>query len=104
MLEINAGPSPDLADLAAENLGNVRLAVGIAKRLGLRLYPLGTYPLPIKPVIREDLRYQLKLRTLGHERYLHAGRCAGVHLHLRLPAGAGCRPRRGRRADGAARR
>lgn len=87
MVEINAGPSPDLMDLAAEHLENVRLAIGVGRRLGLRLYPLGTYPLPIKPIIRDDLRYQIKVRTLGYERYLHAGRCAGVHLHLELPAG-----------------
>jgi hypothetical protein len=88
MVEINSGPKTNLADLVAQHLGNVQLAISVGKRLGLRLYPLGTYPLPITPVIRDDLRYQIKVRTLGHERYLHAGRCAGVHLHLGLPAGA----------------
>lgn len=87
MVEINAGPKTNLTDLAAEHTENVRLAIGIGRRLGLRLYPLGTYPLPITPVIRDDLRYQIKVRTLGYERYLHAGRCAGVHLHLGLPTG-----------------
>ena len=88
MVEINSGPKTNLENLAAQHLGNVRLAISVGNRLGLRLYPLGTYPLPITPVIRDDLRYQIKVRTLGHEQYLHAGRCAGVHLHLGLPAGA----------------
>jgi hypothetical protein len=29
----------------------------------------------------------LQLRTIGHARFLNAARCAGVHLHLELPAG-----------------
>jgi gamma-glutamyl:cysteine ligase YbdK (ATP-grasp superfamily) len=87
LVEINAGPKRSLAALAEEHRQNVRLGLRVGRRLGLRLYPLGTYPLPITPVIREDLRYQIKVRTLGSERYLHAGRCAGVHLHLGLPPG-----------------
>lgn len=87
MVEINTGPSPDLVDLAAGHLEMVWLAICAGWRLGLRLYPLGTYPLPVTPVIRDDLRYRIKVRTIGYERYLHAGRCAGVHLHLGSPAG-----------------
>jgi gamma-glutamyl:cysteine ligase YbdK (ATP-grasp superfamily) len=74
MVEINAGPKTNLADLAARHLGNVQLAISVGKRLGLRLHPLGTYPLPITPVIRAGLRYQIlqrpnrEVRTLTSDR------------------------------------
>lgn len=29
----------------------------------------------------------MQARTIGRERFSHAGRCAGTHLHLELPAG-----------------
>jgi hypothetical protein len=72
----------DLADLAKNYLSNLNLALEVGAELGLGLYPLATYPLPIRPVVRNDPGYRLQARTIGHDRFLHAGRCAGVHLHL----------------------
>ena len=63
------------------------MALEVASELGLALYPLGTYPLPISPVLRDDPGYRVKASTIGHDRFSHAGRCAGAHLHLELPAG-----------------
>ncbi|HJQ27845.1 MAG TPA: glutamate-cysteine ligase family protein, partial [Rubrobacter sp.] len=63
------------------------LALGVASGLGLGLYPLGTYPLPTRSAIREVPRYRLEARTIGHDRFLHAGRCAGVHVHIEAPPG-----------------
>ena len=58
-----------------------------ARSLGLRLYPLGTYPLPLEPAVRDGLDYRVQVNTVGPERFLDAGRCAGTHLHLELQAG-----------------
>jgi gamma-glutamyl:cysteine ligase YbdK (ATP-grasp superfamily) len=87
MVEITTPPSHGVVDLARNYLGNLGLALGVASELGLALYPLGTYPLPIRPAMREDPGYAVKASTIGQERFSHAGRCAGAHLHLELPAG-----------------
>src|SRR5215212_2899976 len=87
LVEIVTPPSPRLADLIEDYLNSLGLALQVASDLGLALYPLGTYPLPINPVLREDPGYRVKASTIGHGRFSHAGRCAGAHLHLELPAG-----------------
>src|SRR5215204_705088 len=87
LVEVVTPPSPRLADLIEEYLNSLDLALKVASELGLALYPLGTYPLPISPVVREDPDYRVKASTIGHGRFSHAGRCAGAHLHLELPAG-----------------
>jgi gamma-glutamyl:cysteine ligase YbdK (ATP-grasp superfamily) len=87
LVEITTPPSSDLANLAKNYLSNLNLALEVGAELGLELYPLATYPLPIRPMVRNDPGYRVQARTIGHDRFLHAGRCAGVHLHLELPAG-----------------
>jgi gamma-glutamyl:cysteine ligase YbdK (ATP-grasp superfamily) len=87
VVEINTPPVRSLAELEEKYAGNVRLAVRSAREIGLRLYPLGTYPLPLEPAVREEPDYQVQARTVGPERFMDAGRCAGTHLHLGLPAG-----------------
>src|SRR5215208_2901454 len=87
LVEIATPPGSSLKDLADNYLNNLELALKVASELGLALYPLGTYPLPISPVVREDPGYTLRASTIGHGRFSHAGRCAGSHLHLELPAG-----------------
>src|SRR5215213_10111523 len=87
LLEIATPPSYGVEELAKDYLNNLHLALGVASELGLALYPLGTYPLPIRPALRDDPSYAIKARTIGYERFFGAGRCAGTHLHLELPAG-----------------
>jgi carboxylate-amine ligase len=87
LVEVTTPPSADLAELTRNYLGNLALALEVGAELGLGLYPLGTYPLPIMPTVREDPGYRMQARTIGYKRFLHAGRCAGTHLHLELPAG-----------------
>jgi gamma-glutamyl:cysteine ligase YbdK (ATP-grasp superfamily) len=87
LVEVSTPPVATLAELEQEYLDNLRLALRAARSLGIRLYPLGTYPLPLKPVMREETDYQVQVRTVGPERFAHAGRCAGTHLHLELAAG-----------------
>lgn len=87
LVEINTKPVEGLADLEWEYANNLRLALDSARTLGLRLYPLGTYPLPLQPAVRDESDYQVQVRTVGPERFMDAGRCAGTHLHLELAPG-----------------
>src|SRR5829696_135277 len=87
LVEIITPPSDGVEEMARHYLSNLGLALGVASELDLALYPLGTYPLPITPALRDDPGYAIKARTIGHRRFSHAGRCAGVHMHLELPAG-----------------
>ena len=87
LVEVNTPPVHTLSDLEREYAKNLQLALRTARSLGLRLYPLGTYPLPMEPAIREGLDYSVQATTVGLERFVDAGRCAGTHLHLELQAG-----------------
>ena len=87
LVEINTPPVHTFAELEREYLNNLRLALRAARSLGTRLYPLGTYPLPLDPIMRDELNYLVQVRTIGPERFVHAGRCAGMHLHLELAEG-----------------
>jgi gamma-glutamyl:cysteine ligase YbdK (ATP-grasp superfamily) len=87
LVEITTPPSYGVVEMARHYLRNLDLALEVAAELGLALYPLGTYPLQISPAVRNDPGYRLKASILGHRRFLHAGRCAGAHLHLELPSG-----------------
>jgi gamma-glutamyl:cysteine ligase YbdK (ATP-grasp superfamily) len=87
LVEITTPPSYGVVEMARHYLRNLDLALGVAAELGLALYPLGTYPLHISPAVRDDPGYKLKASIIGQGRFSHAGRCAGAHLHLELPAG-----------------
>jgi gamma-glutamyl:cysteine ligase YbdK (ATP-grasp superfamily) len=87
LIEITTPPSSSFEDLAKNYLSNLSLALEVGSELGVGLYPLGTYPLPIDPVLRDDPSYRVQARTIGYDRFSHAGRCAGAHLHLELPTG-----------------
>jgi carboxylate-amine ligase len=43
--------------------------------------------LPLEPTVRDGLDYRVQLNTVGPERFVDAGRCAGTHLHVELQAG-----------------
>jgi gamma-glutamyl:cysteine ligase YbdK (ATP-grasp superfamily) len=71
LVEITTPPSSSFEDLARNYLNNLNLALGAASELGLGLYPLGTYPLSIRPEVRDEPSYRLQTRTIGHDRFLH---------------------------------
>lgn len=87
MVEINTPPAYSVTELAREYLHNLQLAIQVGRELNLRLYPLSTYPLHVMPVIHNKLWYHIQVRTVGYDRFLHAGKCTGTHLHLDLPEG-----------------
>ena len=43
--------------------------------------------MPLEPAVRDGLDYRVQVSTVGPERFVDAGRCAGTHLHLELQAG-----------------
>jgi hypothetical protein len=87
LVEVNTPPVYNLPDLEREYARNLEMALRAARSLGLRLYPLGTYPLPLRPVARDGLDFRVQVGTVGPERFVDAGRCAGTHLHLELQPG-----------------
>jgi carboxylate-amine ligase len=87
MVEINTPPAYSGTELATEYLKNLKLALAVARQMGLRLYPLSSYPLHIMPVMRDRANYHIQARTVGYDRFLHAGKCSGTHLHLEVPPG-----------------
>lgn len=87
MIEINTPPAYSVTDLGTEYLSNLKLALQVGREMSLRLYPLSTYPMHVMPIIRDKLWYHVQVRTVGYDRFLHAGRCTGTHLHLDLPQG-----------------
>jgi carboxylate-amine ligase len=87
LVEVNSPPVYALSELEREYARNLQLALRAARSLGLRLYPLGSYPLPLEPAARDGLDYRVQVGTVGPQRFVDAGRCAGTHLHLELRAG-----------------
>ena len=87
MLEINTPPAPTLAALSTGYLTRLELALRVGREMSLRLYSLAAYPLEMIPPLRTDPSYEIQARAVGRERFLHAGRCIGTHLHLELPEG-----------------
>lgn len=86
-VEVSTPPAGGLGELEGEYLANLWLALRAARGLGLRLYPLATYPLPVQPTLRPEPHYLTQALAMGQERFRHAGRCTGVHLHLEMPEG-----------------
>ncbi|MHC5933249.1 glutamate-cysteine ligase family protein [Nostoc sp.] len=87
MVEINTPPADTGTELARVYLKNLKLALSVAQQMGLRLYPLSSYPLHTMPVMRDHPNYHIQARTVGLPKFLHAGKCTGTHLHLEVPPG-----------------
>ena len=85
IVEINTVPVNNFAELTAEYLDLLEILLEAAKGLGLRIYPLSTYPLYSTPIIRNKPNYHLQVRTVGAGRFDNAAKCTGTHIHLDLP-------------------
>ncbi len=87
MVEMEVPPAYSLAELSRGYLDRVELALRTGLELGLRLYPLATYPLDLKTRIRDQVDYRIQAHTVGPRRFAYAGRCTGAHLHLEVAPG-----------------
>jgi carboxylate-amine ligase len=87
MVEVNTSPAATLADLEREYFAVLDLALRAGREVGIRLYPLAAYPLPMTPAFRDEPNYELQAIAVGRERFVHAGRCIGTHLHLETAEG-----------------
>lgn len=87
LLEIATPPAESVEQLARDYLQAIEIALAAATQLDLQLYPLSVYPLHLIPRMRDEANYHLQVRTVGHDAFLNAGKCAGTHLHLEAPAG-----------------
>ncbi|MEG4836973.1 glutamate-cysteine ligase family protein [Microcoleus sp. B9-D4] len=87
IVEINTPPAYTGTELARKYLNNLKLALAVARQMNLRLYPLSSYPLHIRPVMRDRPNYHIQARTVGYDKFLHAGKCTGTHLHLEVAPG-----------------
>ena len=87
ILEIATRPATSPENLAQEYVRVLSIGAEEARKLGLRLYPLSAYPLHLIPTIRDMVNNHVQVRTVGHERFLHAGKCTGTHLHLEVQKG-----------------
>ncbi|MGI8650230.1 MAG: glutamate-cysteine ligase family protein [Rubrobacter sp.] len=87
MIEVKTGPNREFSALKEDYLTNVEAAIRAGRKSGVRLYPLGTYPLPFTPDFRHDDRYEAQVRTIGREKFMPAGRCVGVHMHFEVMPG-----------------
>ncbi|WP_162924780.1 glutamate-cysteine ligase family protein [Rubrobacter indicoceani] len=87
MVEVKTGAHRGFDGLKSDYLRHVGAAIRAAREAGVRLYPLGTYPLPFTPDFRHDGRYEAQVRTIGRERFMPAGRCVGVHMHFEVMDG-----------------
>jgi len=71
-----------------EWLATVEKVIGIAKKMGMRLYPYGTYTGAHIPTGREDRYYKMCEDVLGPEKYRNnTGKVVGFHFHYCLPYG-----------------
>jgi hypothetical protein len=55
MIEVIVPPARSLPELSCEYLECLELAIEAVRGMGLRLYPLATYPLPMKPACAMSL-------------------------------------------------
>ncbi|MDO8340054.1 MAG: hypothetical protein Q7T16_05340 [Candidatus Burarchaeum sp.] len=86
MLEITSNPNVKVRKSAHAWLREMRKVVEIAKKIGLRLYPYGTYTGTFAPTARTDKYYRMCETVLGPSRYVRStGRSIGFHLHYCLP-------------------
>ncbi len=85
IVEINTVPANSFKELAVEYLKLLQILLSAGKELGLRVYPLSTYPLYTTPIIRNKPNYHLQVKTVGAGRFDNAAKCTGTHIHLDLP-------------------
>jgi hypothetical protein len=85
MIEILACPHCNVRPGMSELASNLLKVSDSAKRVGVGLYPFGTYPGAFKPNMRTEKTYGIKKKIFG-KRFAIAGRCIGFHCHYDTPS------------------
>lgn len=99
MVEIVSSASASLLDVAREHLRSYSVVERIAARAAVVMLPVGSYPLPFKPIMAPKWRYAVQnailkgdseasftlTRGKGRgEGLFDAANCAGVHVHSEI--------------------
>ncbi|MBU0586365.1 hypothetical protein KJ780_02560 [Candidatus Micrarchaeota archaeon] len=87
MVEVGATPKPSVRHTAKGFLKNLKKIHNEARKLGLWLYPLATYPGKAHSVIRHKPWYEMQTSVLGKEWDSFIGKMCGFHFHSALPKG-----------------
>ncbi|MBI2971866.1 MAG: hypothetical protein HYY37_05595 [Candidatus Aenigmarchaeota archaeon] len=87
MLEIAAIPSRVATGTMHDMLDRTEQLLDVMEKEGYSLYCCGTYPGSFTPSMRRGAAYGIKEKIFGRERFMIAGRCAGLHCHYTLPRG-----------------
>ncbi|MEW6328691.1 MAG: hypothetical protein AB1468_01095, partial [Candidatus Micrarchaeota archaeon] len=88
MIEISSTPKTEVRKGAHVWLETVERLVEIAEKMGLHIYPYGTYHGTHVPTPRSDRYYRMCETVLGVEKYRHCtGHVSGFHFHYCLPYG-----------------
>lgn len=87
MIEIASYPNEMVPDTMSHLLDELDYAIQIAEKFDTLLCPLGLYPGRFNPIMRNDLKYEIKKSIFGKQKYKIEARCAGFHCHYTLPRG-----------------
>lgn len=87
MIEVASYPNEMIPDAMNHLLDELEHAIQIAEKFGALLCPLGLYPGRFSPIMRNDLKYEIKKSIFGKQKYKIEARCAGFHCHYTLPRG-----------------
>ncbi len=86
MIEVSSTPRAEVRKSAHVWLETVEKVSGIARKMGLRLYPYGTYFGTHVPTPRSDRYYRMCETVMGAEKYRKCtGHAMGFHFHYCLP-------------------
>jgi hypothetical protein len=87
LIELITSPNLEIPHAIFKVIDDLEKVLIIAKKEKIILYACGTYPGIFTPKIYKKARYTAQQKIIGKERFLIAGRCAGLHLHYSLPWG-----------------
>ena len=86
-IEFGCYPDVKAYNPALDMISSIEKTQELCRKKGIRLFPFSTYPGKFDPQIYEKERYRIQEKIFGTERFWHASRVAGYHIHYSLPRG-----------------
>lgn len=86
-IELNSHPDLTTYNSALDMVNSLKTTIEGAEKLGLKLYPFGTYPLAIPVQFQTGEKYELQEKIFGKEKFGLATYSAGFHCHYTMPKG-----------------